>query len=67
MVILNMTNCGICKNGIDIGACGQTLGIYTQDIDENEKHRKERIYLCQSCNLKVRIFITGLKIDEIKV
>jgi len=59
-----MTNCGICKKGIDLGACSQTYGIYTQDIDENEKHRKERIHLCESCNRKVNMFILRLKIED---
>ena len=58
-----MTNCGICGKGMDLWACGQTFGIYTQDIDENEKHRRERMHLCQSCNLKIRIFITSLKLE----
>jgi len=58
-----MVKCGICDIQMDLGACSQTFGIYTQDIDENEKHRKERIHLCESCNRKVKIFVLGLQIE----
>ncbi len=55
-----MVNCGICGKRIDLGACQQTFGIYTQDIDENEKHRKERVHFCEVCNRKVKYFVQNL-------
>jgi len=57
-----VTKCAICEEHIDRGACGQEFAIITikdDSANKQEEYKQTRMYLCDNCTPKLRVFLAN--------